>query len=260
MRNLIYQYWTGNVPYYIGKSVEMMREYAKSIGAEYRVDINDNFFSGSHAQYSQALRPIHDTEFHKYDNVLFCDMDIFTKATENIFEEPNQGFSMAEEIGQTVLREHATGPINGTQDKIWRQHMIELYNSKVPLDEKGRVITFNTGVVMYTQEALSLAKDNWIDYETYVKDCRRFFKFYQIDQNYLNAMAFMGPVKFTQLDGKWNSQLYYIGNKVPRDILDNRTEETQFVHCQLRGRDSLTDDKIYDIMYKDVDNWRHRND
>ena len=45
MRNLIYQYWTGNVPYYIGKSVEMMREYAKSIGAEYRVDINDNFFS-----------------------------------------------------------------------------------------------------------------------------------------------------------------------------------------------------------------------
>ena len=81
MANLIYQYWTGNVPYYIEKSVEMMQEYAKSIGAEYKVDINDNFFNGSHAQYSQALRPIHDTKFHKYDNVLFCDMDIFTKAT-----------------------------------------------------------------------------------------------------------------------------------------------------------------------------------
>ena len=61
------------------------------------------------------------------------------------------------------------------------------------------------------------------------------------------------------MDSKWNSQIHFIGdkNKKPRDIFDSRTQQTNFVHIQLRGRDKLDDDRIYDIVNKPISEWRH---
>ena len=64
--------------------------------------------------------------------------------------------------------------------------------------------------------------------------------------------------KFTQLDNKWNSQIHYDGQGNPRPIHSNINSDTQLVHIQLRGRNTLTDEKIYDIVNKPINEWRHR--
>lgn len=260
MKNLIYQYWSGSVPFYALKSAEYIQSYANYIGAEYRVDFNEKFWTQNHSEYMNALRPIYDNKFHEYDNVLFLDMDIFPIKTisDNIFDSPNNGIAMAEEIGNADVREKSISPINTQNDLRWANKLKNVWNIEVPKDNKNRVITYNSGVVLYTQDALIEAKKKFIPYKLYQKEMVGFHNFYSMDQNYLNAMIFSDAVEFTTLDPKWNSQIYYNGQGNPRPIKDNRTDKTQFVHLQLRGRNELNEDMIHDIVNLPINKWRHR--
>jgi len=260
MANLIYQFWQGQVPYYARKSSQFIKQYADKIGADYRFDENPNYFKGTHSQYNNALRPIHDEEFHKYDNVLFLDMDIFPteNISENIFEQGVKGIGIVEETQQLVLRANSSGNINAIQDNRWAQIVKNKWNIDVPRDEKQGVKVWNTGVVYYTREALIAAKETWFSTEEYINTTSNLPSFYQIDQNYLGATMFLGHTEFTELPRKWNAQIHYVGSGDPRPIYDSREEDTNFVHIQLRGRDQLTDEKIYDIVNKPINEWRHR--
>lgn len=261
MKNLIYQFWNGEVPYYAKVSSKMIKSYADYIGADYRFDNNDNFVNDGHSsEYMNCFRPIHDTSFHDYDNVLFLDMDIFPveNIKENIFEFENKGIAMASEIGMPRIRYKNTGRITAKTEEAWAKKLHEKYNITLPRDHKKRLLVYNSGVVLYTQDSLVKAKSEFksiSDYQSIVVGMNRF---YSLDQNYLHAMVFSGVVEFTELDPKWNSQIYYNGQGNPRPIKDNRTNKTQFVHLQLRGRNELTDEKIYDIVNRPIFNWRHR--
>lgn len=259
MRNLIYQFWQGNPPYYAKVSSNQIKEYANYIGVDYRCDINKPFFNGVNSNYMNCLRPIHDPDFEKYDKVLFLDMDIFLKEKnkENIFDLNIDGIGMVQEVSQLELREKSTSSINTNNDKAWAKSVKNNFNINVPIDSKNRPLIYNSGVVMYSKESRIQARE-WITYQNYRNALIGMDRFYQLDQNYLGAVVFSNKTKFTELDKKWNSQVYYIGNNKPRDVIDNRTEDTVFVHLQTRPRDILNDDMIYDIVNKPVSEWRHR--
>jgi len=262
MRNLIYQFWNGRLPYYANASRQVIEEYAKNIGAEYRCDINEPFFKGPNSNYLNCLRPVYDREFDAYDKVLFLDMDIFTvkDVTDNIFDVPVDGIGMVQEILQPSLREKSPSAINTRNDKEWANLLEKKWDIVVPRDTKNRPLVYNSGVVLYTREARVAARKNWLTYEAYHKSTNRFNKFYQLDQNYLGAVAFSGITPFTELDLKWNAQVHYTGDNRPRSVIDNRKKGTVFVHIQTRPRDILDDTMIYDIVNRPVQDWRHRND
>ena len=257
MRNLIYQYWHGQMPYYAKASSVLISEYAETVGAEYRCDVNQPFFKGANANYMNCLRPIFDPAFEDYDNVLFLDMDIFPVqgVQENIFEQGFEGVAMAREPLQPMLRENSPSRINSVNDKKWATAAKSKFNVDVPLDDKGRPLVYNSGAVYYTREAREQAR-TWPSYEQYVAAMPAMDRFYQLDQNYLGVMVH--KTKFTEMDVKWNAQVHYTGDKTPRDVIDNRNKDTVFVHVQTRPRDILNDSMIYDIVNMPVQAWRHR--
>jgi hypothetical protein len=256
--NLIYQFYSGNIPYYARVSKKLMSAYAEQIGCEYRCDFNSTGVSANNNHYHNCFRPIHDKAFDKYDNVLFCDMDVFPVEgiTENVFDQPITNFGIVEEDQQPDLRYSSNGEISGKNDEKWAAIVKRAYGYDLPRDEQNRLRVFNSGVVLYTREGIELAKRKWADINSY-QSIIHLNRFYQLDQNYLGAM--LGGAEFTVMDRKWNAQMHYLGdpNQRPRPIFDSRSEDTNFVHIQLRGRDKLNDDRIYDIVNKPISEWRH---
>lgn len=259
MRNLIYQFWNGTVPYYAMCSAKQIGTYANYIGVEHRVDLNKPFSHGLNSNYMDCLRPIFDPAFEDYDNVLFLDMDIFPTvlADCNIFEENVKGIGMVREPLQPQLRFESNGPINTAADKMWAIRAKHAFDITVPLDSNRRPLVFNSGVVYYTKEAREAAR-SWPEYDEYVRSMQGMNRFYHLDQNYLGVMVHSGKTEFTEMDIKWNSQVHYTGDKTPRDVIDNRVDNTVFVHVQTRPRDILNDHMIHDIVNKPVNQWRHR--
>jgi len=260
--NLIYQFWTGNVPFYARESSKAIQAYAEMVGAEYRFDDNPKKLNVPNAEYLNCFRPILDESFHKYEKVLFLDMDIFPREgiTENIFDLTVNGIGICEEPQQPDLRESASGAINSKADNRWAELLKKHWGIEHPRDAKGRCRVFNSGVVMYTQEAMKSARNKFIDFNEYTAAMSGMHRFYALDQNYLCANLFGNKVNWTVMPTDWNTQIHYIGNpnEKPRPIYDVRNENTKFVHIQLRGRDQLTTEKIYDIVNKPISAWRHR--
>ena len=260
--NLIYQFWSGKVPFYARESSKAIKAYADMVGAEYRFDDNPKPLNVPNAEYLNCFRPLLDESFLKYDKVLFLDMDIFPREgiAENIFDVPVKGIGICEEPQQPDLRETASGPINSKADNAWAKILKTRWNIDHPRDEKGRCRVFNSGVVMYTREGIEQAKKHFIDFKQYTHAMAGLNRFYALDQNYLNANLFSDKIDWTIMSTDWNTQIHYIGdpNLKPRPIYDVRNENTKFVHIQLRGRDQLTTEKIYDITNKPISEWRHR--
>ena len=260
MKNLIYQFWSGDVPYYAKASAKKIKEYSNYIGADHKVYFNDNFVKSENGHYHNCFRPILDTSFHEYDNVLFLDMDIFPVdgIKENIFETDVSGIGMVEEWHQPEIRYSSNGPISGRNDEEWAKRVKKYYNVDLPRNEKNRLKVFNSGVVYYTKQALEIAYKKFPGLNDYQDKMKGMNRFYSLDQNYIGAMVFLGYTEFTQLDNKWNSQIHFQGEGNPRPIHSNITNDTQLVHIQLRGRNTLTDKKIHDIVNKPIEEWRHR--
>lgn len=256
--NLIYQFWSGSRPRYADVSRRWFEEYANKIGAEYLFLDNPKSFS-KHGEYFNACRPLFDESFHKYDRVLYLDMDIFPVqgCVENVFEVECKGIAMAEEPDQIEQRKNKwSNTIHVDNDKLWKQKLEARFQSNIPVDKEGYVRTFNSGVVLYTQEFMRSAQQKFINIEQYVDACISLPKFYSLDQNYLNANAFREDY-FSPLDVEWNRQLYRYGSSTQkvRPIYDRRTENTKFVHYQVRGRDQLTEKILQERINTPAKEW-----
>lgn len=258
--NLIYQFYTGNIPYYAKVSNKLFKEYAKRIDADYICDFNKPFVNIGNSQYHNCFRPIMDQSLDNYDNILFCDMDVFpvNNATDNIFDLSIENIGIVEETQTPAIRYvNVNANTSKRTEERWGNLVEKYYPGQLLRDEEDRLRVFNSGVVVYTREGIKLARSTWDNIDSYQSRITNLPRFYMLDQNYIGAMLSFTP--FTILDRKWNSQIHYIGDKdkKPRDIYDSRSADTVFVHNQMRGRDKLNDDMIYDIVNKPVSDWRH---
>ena len=79
MKNIIYQYWQGNLKPGVVYSTELMKKYADKIDAEYRFDHN-KIIAGKKVNvpiYYEPANPLVDSSFDEYDNVALIDIDVF---------------------------------------------------------------------------------------------------------------------------------------------------------------------------------------
>lgn len=272
MKTLIYQYWEGDkIPLYASVSKEHMSEYAKTIGADYRFDLNHHYFGKiPHAQYYNAFRPIYDPVFYEnYDRILFCDLDIFITnhgKNINIFDEPITTIGICEEKHQPQLRYSALlqkiGSINGKKDEHWAKLVEAKYNIVLPRESNNRLKVFNSGVVLYTQAGLETARKNFKPFQEYIDIIKQVpNSFYQIDQNYLHAMLeYALKCQYSILDADvWNAQMHraYTDATKNTKIFDGRVQgKTNFVHFQIRPRDKLkSKDMIEFVINHPVSEW-----
>jgi len=234
MKNLIYQYWDGEIRIGCKAGVENMKRYADKIGAEYLFEENPKFVTtlGSYSPHYGAFKPIFDESFHKYDNILFADTDIFAveDLEENIFENFNAEVGICTEPDQPHLRQKSAG--QKTVKNKWR--------IEVPRTPEGLVKVYNSGVVLYSNSGLLKAKEKFVPFKEYVDMIKstKLIPFYTCDQPYLHAMLQVADMDWVELDNGWNSYIHYTREGTQeRQVNDTRTKDTKFVHIQLAGAD-----------------------
>lgn len=266
--NLIYQYWDGVVKESCKAGVDAMCEYADRIGVEYIFESNPrflkNFFGYDFAQYSPhygAFKPVFDASFDKYDNILFCDTDVFPLdgLEENIFDSFTGEIGICTEPFQPKQRTITTGRITSKQDERWAKMVKDIWNTEVPRTEDGLVEVFNTGVVLYSKEARLKARNEFTDPKNYVSCVRSrgLDSFYTCDQPYLHAQMFVHKFDVQRMHNGWNSYLHHTRdiNHDGMYLCDWRDDDTKFVHVQFAGADDLDAQQHWEAVNLPTDEW-----
>lgn len=280
MKAIIYQYWEGKLTPGNKAGQELMEEYAKSIGVEYKFELNPTWPEyarinrqglGRFQPHFGAFKPIFDKDFDHYDYILFADTDVIPMAhsranpRKNIFaefmgrrhEQAEAGESpvdlwISEEYMMPQMRADVSigGDINFKNDVKWAQLMKKNYGIDVPYDSEGRPRVFNSGVVMYSARARQIAQEKFPDFRRYNHAIRSagLTPFYGCDQPYLHAMM-CKYFDWEVMPYKWNSQMFLTpgteGDNRPTS--DYRQEDTQFVHLQQRGADHWSKEKTIEV-------------
>jgi len=271
MKNVIYQYWDGNVRPSAQYGSDCMRAYAERIGADYVFERNANFGKkfglGRVAPYYGCFKPVFDDKYLEYDNVLFCDTDIFPVEglTENIFESFNGELAMAQEPLQPMYRydPKLKKQCNEMTETRWMTLVRDKYGCKLPYDDKGRLLVYNSGVVLYSNSGLRKCREQFKPFQEYVnmvdRDSMCGGKVYGTDQGYLHAMAFSMDIDFVELDVEWNRCVtwdpYDKGTSFARRAVDPKTLRTKFVHIQMRGADNQSNEWHWLVANKPKSEW-----
>lgn len=265
MTNLIYQYWLGTPGIGVQHGVENMKAYAKRIGAEYEFATNpgwaQKYCSPKHAQYYNAFEPIWSDRFSEFDKILFVDTDVFAVdgLDESIFDQDIAEIGICDEPHKEISHLTTRSAINTAQDEKWNKVIAQRFGKEMPRNDDGNLKIFNSGVVVYTPEGREKARKNWVPFSEYINAAQSsgLNRFYSIDQNYLHAMLMIGEHDYTVMHNGWNSYVHYDGdsNTVPRAVIDTRTEETKFVHVQLRGADDRDGDWHSTVVNRPVAEW-----
>jgi len=247
MTNLIYQCWHGDIPRGAMVSRTLMQNYAKRIGAEYRCDVAEKKATAD--AYFAMLRPVTDPSFDVYDKIAVLDMDIYPVdgLTRDVFDEDCGDFAMAQEPHQPEFRSWPVVPfITSSQDDDWASR----FDVDFPRDENGRLIVFNSGVVLFSKSGRRRLRQQMWPIPTFQKLTMGLHPFYRWDQHYMHAMAFVLPgIDFRELSVEWNRQVHGL---LCDDIYDKRTEHTKFVHVQLRGANGWDFQQLSDVVNAEV--------
>lgn len=270
MNNVIYQFWDGNVRQSVHAGVAAMKKYADYIGADYVFEDNPNWLRskvgvdfGNYSAHYGAFKPLWSKKYREYDNILFCDTDIFPVdgVTDNIFEGFDAELGICEEVWQPKQRTITKGRITSQQDNLWAKTVEEAYGFDVPRTEEGLVKVYNTGVVLYSQAGATHAREKWTKFQEYVQLIRSkpLDSFYTCDQPYLHCMMFATSMKIQFLDPKWNSFINGTRdiNHEDRYIVDQRTPDTCFVHAMFPGADDMNEEQLLRIVNNDPSEWRY---
>lgn len=267
MKNLIYQYWDGHVRESVHAGVRAMKAYADRVGADYLFEDNPQYIKskglnfGSYSPHYGAFKPVFEPQFRKYDNILFCDTDVFpvNNLSQNIFEGFKAHIGICTEPFQPKQRTITLGRITSESDKKWANLIKDKYNTDVPKTEEDLVKVYNTGVVLYSAEGMTHARENWVPFKSYVDLIKRsdLDSFYTCDQPYLHAMMFVSKMKILEMDNGWNSYVHGTRDKLQpkRRIIDWRNETTKFVHCQFPGADDMTEEQLLRVVNLPREQW-----
>lgn len=271
MKNVIYQYWDGNVRPSAQYGSDCMREYAERIGAEYVFDRNAQFGKkyglGRVTPYYGCFKPVFDDKYLDYDNILFCDTDIFPVdgLEENVFESFTGELGMGQEPLQPQYRydKKLNKQCNSKTEEHWAKLVTEKYGCDLPRDDKNRLLVFNSGVVLYSNAGLRKCREQFKPFQEYVQCVDRDpicgGKVYGTDQGYLHAMATSMDIDFVELDTEWNRCItwdpYDNGSGFARLAVDSKTKHTKFVHIQMRGADNQSNKWHWTVANRPKTEW-----
>lgn len=264
MKNMIYQYWQGNLKPGVIYSTELMKKYADKIGAEYRFDHN-KIIAGKKVNvpiYYEPANPLVDDSFDEYDNVALIDIDVYPKDNleKNLFEQlDDEDAGICTEPNQPHYREiFNVAGITNQNDNRWTKLLKDQWNVDYSYDDKNRPMVYNTGVVVISKEGLKKIKSQWPTFQEYVNVVgqRGFPRFYVYFQDYFSAFIHMNGFKFKKMHNGWNSYMHKVGSHPNAKIGDTRTEETKLVHIMFRTADDWPKEALYQVTNLPVKDWK----
>jgi len=265
MKNLIYQYWDGELRPGCHAGIANMKAYAERIGAEYLFEHNPLFVTGfgRNSVFYGAYKPVYDESFHEYDNVLYADTDIFAVdgLTDSIFDGFTADIGICTEPHQPKLRVNTGGHISSATDEEWTRFVEKKYGVTVPRTEDGLVKVYNAGLSLWSNAGLLQARDKFIHWGEYISaidsmGMRSASNFYKSDQPWLHLMLLYAGIDWTELDNDWNRIIHYAKQgSEPRFINDTRSDTSKFVHVQLQGADHLDADTHHRIVHLEQCEW-----
>lgn len=277
MKNLIYQYWDtqvkhdggtnpptkGLVPPGVRYSRKNIGEYAERIGADHVFEIDPPYLHNfPEKSYYGALNPLLRPEFDKYDNILTLDADIFAVdgLTENIFDviRPDTDIAMAQEIFEPGRKTHEKSRNLGhPADEKWASVVETKYGITLPRNKNNHLISYNSGVVVWTRAGLEKAKKGFMTPDDYVETIKQggAKQFYGADQHYINTALLYAGLNFEEIGSEWNTTINY-WDKQRDKILFDRTPMTKLVHNQMRGeRWYKNEGQLWQILNTPVALW-----
>lgn len=240
--NICHQYWISR-PLLQGAKygTECMAAYAKRCGAKHNFVVHDTYTNrmGLDPRWWDKIRPLFDPFYALTDKVLIADVDIFPRPglTVSIFDEPVGDFGMVEEPDQPEFRDRwPTSLFSRKADETWANFVTALYHCNIPRDAKGRPRTWNAGVILLSKEGREKLATIRPTPRDYIREARRrkLPAGYCTEQAYLNTLAFLPGVRFTELSLEWNRQVHKIGDGT---VYDRRNADTRFTHIMLSGAD-----------------------
>lgn len=269
MRNIIYQYWDGELTPGNIAGIEEMKSYAERIGVEYLFEYNPKFFNcyGQYSPHFGALKIFLSDQFKEYDNVLFCDTDVIPvkDLSINIFDQySNYDLAIVEEWNQPEIRLQYPGQIDNKHDERWVSILEKEFGGfKYPriyndIYDKHLPRVFNSGVVLYSKTGIEKLKNTYDVLNKYIDLMNKYGmpSFYSSDQPYINFLLEYKHLNWITMDYRWNSSVHYtpgtIGDRRPITDLRN---DSHFVHIQLRGADHFDKEKTLRIANLTVSEW-----
>lgn len=262
-----------------------MKKYAERIGVDYLFKKNPTFaiapdkWSKWVSQYYNCFEPCFNPELYEnYDNILYvdCDVGVPPFVTENVFEEMGSDFDLC--MCREREQEHARlkqsihglkelqGPRSATplrlrevhyySDEKWIDLVENHYDIDVSRNEKGIKKLYNSGVIIYTQQGMKRAREEWLPIDEYldVVEPMRPTDYYLTDQLYLIAMLDKIEMKVKDLGEDWNSRVCNYG-----PMYDCRTPTSKFIHVQSEmGCAKCQEEKLYDVLWnkRNYDPWK----
>lgn len=263
MKNIIYQYWQGDMKPGVKESTRLIKEYADRIGAEYRFDHNVTI-AGKVVNvpiYYEPANPLVDKSFDKYDNVALIDIDVFPveDLSENIFDQLNgEDAGICTEPAQPFFRQvYNVAGITNANDTRWTNLLKEVWGIEYSYDKEGRPKVFNTGVVVISKTGLQKMKTTWASFQDYVNymGVNGFPKFYRLFQDYFSAFIHKNNFTFKELPNSWNCYMHKLGSHPNASVNDTRTEDAKLVHIMFRTADDWDPTALWQITNKPQSEW-----
>lgn len=263
MKNIIYQYWDGEINSGAKYGCKVMREYADRLGAEYLFELNPRFRTdlGAYSPHYGQFKVIYDDRFKEYNNILFVDTDVFPVdgLKANIFDGFDSDIGICTEPYQPKFRLKSSGQINSKNDEAWAKAINKKWGVEMPRTKDNLLKVYNSGVVLYSRKGIDKMKKNFVTFKEYVDyiNSKKLPSFYTCDQPYLHAMLKVAKLDYIELDNSWNHYVHYIGdpNSNPRPVNDSRTKDTKFVHVQIRGADHFDEKTLWKITNLPQKEW-----
>lgn len=263
VRNIIYQYWQGDLKPGVKYSTKLIKEYANRIGAEYRFDHNIQIASKTVNVpiYYEPANPLVDPSFDEYDNVALIDIDVYPVEglTENLFHLDGEDAGICTEPKQPHFRQiYDVAGITNQNDKRWCELLKRKWGIEYSFDSKERPMVYNTGVVVISKAGLQKMKTTWPSFQEYVNEMSGFPRFYRLFQDYFSAMIHMPGFNFKAMDNGWNCYMHKVGSHPNAQIGDNRGyggNAPKLVHVMFRTADDWPVSAINDVVNKPIREW-----
>ncbi|KKM13533.1 hypothetical protein LCGC14_1715280 [marine sediment metagenome] len=266
MKNLIYQYWDGEIPEGALAGSANMKAYAERIGAEYLFEDNPRFctaFCFPLNEFFGAYKPVYDDKFLEYDNVLYVDTDIFAVSglEENIFDDLTADVGICTEPFQPTYRQRRdVNWINSENDEKWVKAVNRIVDGEFPRTDAGLLKVYNAGMVLWSNRGLRMAREKFLSYATYVTYMfgTGLPTFYAHDQNWLHANL-VTQADYCEMSNDWNTIVHFYRDGKDNNLLnDPRTDSTKFVHIMLTGESRFDALALWRITNLPSSVWRYK--
>jgi hypothetical protein len=223
MKNIILQHFEPQgknigkpMPLIVRKSMENIKEYAESLGAEYKLLDGEPFQKGLRSQ-CQKCAAINE-EYDEYDNVVVLDTDKFvtTSCTENIFNETG------------------IACYGRTHKNVIQRQIVSAYPKYASYDYP----IWGGAVYVMPREFRQLMRNNIDD------EMRELFKKISakpwVDEGIFHVLAVKAKFKLDHtLDEKWDYNSY-----------DPHPETANMIH--IRHRPKSREENYYDLVFKGI--------